>query len=91
MLVLGFTDNNLEVNKTYLNKLLTLTGSEDVINTLLNNKLINLKAVRNLCILDDFIILKKNPLHSMSDVYTILSFKYEVSTDLIIKVVLNKK
>jgi len=61
------------------------------VSMLLEKGLIHKKAVRNICILEDYNILRKNPLNSMSDIYAMLSIKYEVSTDLIIKVVLKTK
>ena len=58
---------------------------------LLDAGLIDEKAVRNISIINDYHIMRKNPLNKMRDIYYNLSVKYDVSVVLIQKIVLNTK
>jgi hypothetical protein len=57
---------------------------------LLSTGLINQKAVRNLAVINDYHIMRKNPLMMMKDIYYNLSVKYDISVNLVIKIVLQK-
>tara|TARA_R100001440_G_scaffold23689_1_gene38577 strand:+ start:9968 stop:10270 length:303 start_codon:yes stop_codon:yes gene_type:complete len=57
---------------------------------LLNTGLINQKAVRNMAVINDYYIMRKNPLMMMKDIYYNLSVKYDISVNLVIKIVLTK-
>ncbi len=53
--------------------------SESVADELFDNKLINLKSVRNALIQQDFIIMYRNPLISVKSIHYFLCEKYDVS------------
>jgi len=53
--------------------------SESVAGELFNQKLIDLKSVRNALIQVDFIIMYKNPLMSVKSIHYFLCEKYDVS------------
>jgi hypothetical protein len=57
---------------------------------LLSTGLINQKAVRNMAVINDYHIMRKNPLMMMKDIYYNLSVKYDISVNLVIKIVLQK-
>ena len=57
---------------------------------LLNTGLINQKAVRNMAVINDYYIMRKNPLMMMKDIYYNLSVKYDISVNMVIKIVLTK-
>ena len=57
---------------------------------LLSTGLINQKAVRNMAVINDYHIMRKNPLMMMKDIYYNLSVKYDNSVNLVIKIVLQK-
>ena len=57
---------------------------------LFSTGLINQKAVRNMAVINDYHIMRKNPLMMMKDIYYNLSVKYDISVNLVIKIVLQK-
>jgi hypothetical protein len=58
---------------------------------LLEAGLIDEKAVRNLSILNDYDIMRKNPLNQVMGIYYNLSVKYDISVNSIRKIVENRK
>tara|TARA_Y100000004_G_scaffold63602_1_gene71384 strand:- start:1161 stop:1463 length:303 start_codon:yes stop_codon:yes gene_type:complete len=65
-------------------------NSRQAARLLLSTGLINEKAVRNLAVINDYHIMRKNPLMMMKDIYYNLSVKYDISVNLVIKIVLQK-
>lgn len=57
---------------------------------LLDAGLIDEKAVRNISVINDYDIMRKNPLYLMKDIYYNLSVKYDVSINLVKKIVLER-
>ncbi len=65
-------------------------NSRQAARLLLSTGLINEKAVRNMAVINDYHIMRKNPLRMMKDIYYNLSVKYDISVNLVIKIVLQK-
>ena len=65
-------------------------NSRQAARLLLSTGLINEKAVRNMAVINDYHIMRKNPLMMMKDIYYNLSVKYDISVNLVIKIVLQK-
>jgi len=58
---------------------------------LLDEGFINEKAIRKLALLRDFDIMYKNPLEKTMDIYYNLSVKYDISVNLVRKIVAERR
>tara|TARA_Y100000592_G_scaffold18875_1_gene28854 strand:- start:249 stop:551 length:303 start_codon:yes stop_codon:yes gene_type:complete len=78
------------LNETLFNVVGKADNVKQATELLLSTGLINQKAVRNLAVINDYHIMRKNPLMMMKDIYYNLSVKYDISVNLVIKIVLQK-
>ena len=78
------------LNDTLFNVVGKADNVKQATELLLSTGLINQKAVRNLAVINDYHIMRKNPLMMMRDIYYNLSVKYDISVNLVIKIVLQK-
>ena len=67
------------LNETLFSVVNKASNVKQATELLLSTGLINQKAVRNMAVLNDYHIMRKNPLMMMKDIYYNLSVKYDIS------------